>query len=98
MTPSEHSGAVTTQQAVDAYREQTRKIAIVENNTWNWVSVSRAGSLEVAHGDFSAMSVCDEMRHIIGSSEPDIIFGSDKVPNRGYIRKYSDHMQLLCES
>ena len=98
MTPSEHSGAVTTQQAVDGHREHTMKIAIVENKTWNWVSISLAGSVEVVHGDFSVMSVRDDMRHIIGSSEPDIIFGSDKVPNRGYIRKYSDHMQLLFES
>ena len=62
MTSSEHSSVVTTQQAVDGHREHTMKIAIVENKTWNSVSITLAGSLEVVHGDFSVMSVRDHMQ------------------------------------
>ena len=32
--------------------------------------------------DFSERRARDEMRHIIGSSEPDVIIGSDKDRNR----------------
>ena len=37
------------------------------------------------------------MRHIIGSSEPDAIIGSDKEQNRGCKKKDKDHMEFLCE-
>ena len=37
------------------------------------------------------------MRHIIGSSEPDVIIGSDKDRNRGCKKKDKDHIEFLCE-
>ena len=37
------------------------------------------------------------MRHIIGSSEPDVIIGSDKDQNRWCRKKDKDHMEFLCE-
>ena len=36
------------------------------------------------------------MRHIIGSSEPDVIIGSDKDQNRGCRKKDKDHVEFLC--
>ena len=36
----------------------------------------------MTHCDFSVRPVRDEMRHIIGSSEPDVTTGSDKDQNR----------------
>ena len=42
-------------------------------------------------------SARDEMRHIFGSSEPNVIIGLDKDQNRGCKRKDKDHMELLCE-
>ena len=98
MTPSEHTQLQkTTQEALDGYREKTMRIANVENKTLNWVSISSAGALDMTHCDFSARSARDEMRHIIGSSEPDVIIGSDKDQNRVCKKKDKDHMKLLCE-
>ena len=37
------------------------------------------------------------MRHIVGSSEPDVIIESDKDQNRGSIKKDRDRMEFLCE-
>ena len=37
--------------------------------------------------DFSERRARDEMRHIIGSSEPDVIIGSDKDRNRGMLEE-----------
>ena len=54
-----------------------RAVANAENNTLNWVSISSAGALDMTHCDFSVRSARDEMRHIIGSSEPDVNIGSD---------------------
>ena len=68
---------MTTQEALDGYRERTMRIASVENNTLNLVSSSPAGALDMTHCDFSVRSA-----HIIGSSEPDVIVGSDKDQNR----------------
>ena len=82
-TPQEHAVAVTTQEALDGYSEKTMRIANAENNTLNWVSISSAGALDMTHCDFSARSEQDEARHIIGSSEPDVIIWSDKDQNRG---------------
>ena len=65
-TPQERAVAVTSQEALDGYRESTMTIAKVDNKTLNWVSISS-----------------DEMRHMIGSSEPDVITGSGKDQNRG---------------
>ena len=49
--PSEHTVAVTTQEALDGYRKQTMSIANVENNTVNWVSSSPAGALDMTNCD-----------------------------------------------
>ena len=37
------------------------------------------------------------MRHIIGSSEPDVITGSEKHQNRECRKKDKVHMEFLCE-
>ena len=37
--------------------------------------------------DFSGRAARDEMRHIIGSSEPDVVIGSDKVSEQGVQKK-----------
>ena len=47
--------------------------------------------------DFSAQAARDEMRHIIGGSEPDVIIGSDKDQNRGCKKRDKDHLEFLCE-
>ena len=39
----------------------------------------------------------DEMRHIIGSSEPAVIIGSDRDRNRECRKKDRDHTEFLCE-
>ena len=49
------------------------------------------------HCDFSVRSARDEMRHIIGCSEPDVISGADKYQNRGCKKEDTDHMEFLCE-
>ena len=77
-TLSEHPVAVTTREALDGYREKTMRVANVENNALNLVSISPAGALDVTHCNFSVRSAREEMRHIIRSSEPDVIIGSDK--------------------
>ena len=59
-TPSEHA-VVATQEALDGYREKTMRIASVENNTLNWVSISSAGAPDMTHCNFSARSARDEM-------------------------------------
>ena len=51
----------------------------------------------MTHCDFSARAARDEKRHIIGSSEPDVIIGSDKDRNRGCRKKDKDHIEFLCE-
>ena len=76
---------------------KTMRIAHVENNALNWVSISSAGPLVMTHCHFSARAARDEMRHIIGSSEPDVIIGSDKDRNRGCRNKDKDHIEFLCE-
>ena len=37
------------------------------------------------------------MRHIIGSSEPDVIIGSDRDRNRECRKKDRDHIEFLCD-
>ena len=54
------------------------RVANIENNSLNGVSISSAGALDMTNCDFSERRV----RHIIGSSEPDVISGSDKDRNR----------------
>ena len=77
-TPREQAVAVTTQEALDGSREETKRIANVENSALNWVSILSAGALDMTRCDFGVRSARDEMRHIIGSSEPDVIIGSDR--------------------
>ena len=59
------------------------RIANVENSALNWVSISSAGALDMTQCDLSVKSARDEMRHIIGSSDPDVIIRSDRDQNRG---------------
>ena len=77
-TPQGHAVALTTQEALDGSREKTMRVANIENNSLNWVSISSAGALDMTNCDFSERRARDEMRHIIGSSEPDATIGSDK--------------------
>ena len=51
----------------------------------------------MTHCDFSVRSARDEMRHIIGSSEPDVIVGSDNDQNMVCRKKDKDHVEFLCE-
>ena len=96
-TPHCLAVAVTTQEASDVSREKTMRVANVENKTLNWVSISSTGALDMTHCDFSERPARDEMRHIIGSSELDVIIGSDKDINRGCGKKVKDHIEFLCE-
>ena len=96
-TPQGHAVAVTAQEASDGSREKTMRVANIENNSLNWVSMSSAGALDMTNCDFSERPARDEMRHIIGSSELDVIVGSDKDRNRGCQKKDKDHLEFLCE-
>ena len=51
----------------------------------------------MTHCDFSAKTARDEMRHIIGGSEPEVIIVSDKDQNRGCKKRDKDHLEFLCE-
>ena len=51
----------------------------------------------MTNGDFSVRLAWDDMRHIIGSREPDAITGSDEDQNRGCRKNDKDHMEFLCE-
>ena len=73
------------------------RIVNVENNRLNWVSILSAGALDMTHCDFSVRSARNEMRHIVGSSEPDVIIGYDKDRNKGCKQKDMDHKELLGE-
>ena len=73
------------------------RIANIENNALNWVSISSGGALDMTHRDFSGRPARDEMRHTIGSSEPDVIIGSDRDRNWECRKKDKDHMEFLCE-
>ena len=46
--------------------------------------------------DFSGRPARDEVRHTIGTSEPDVSIGSDKDRNRGCKMKDKDHIEFLC--
>ena len=96
-TPQGHAVAVTTQEASHGSREKTMRVANIENNSLNWVSISSAGALDMTNCDFSERRARDEMRHIIGSSEPDVIIVSDRDRNRGCKKKDKDHIEFLCE-
>ena len=96
-TPQSHAMAVTTQEASDGSREKVMRVANIENNSLNWVSISSAGALDMTNCDFSERPARDEMRHITGSSEPDIITGSDKDQNKGCKKKDKVHLEFLCE-
>ena len=73
------------------------RIASVENNTLNWVSISSAGTLGMTNCDFSVRSARDEIRHIVGSSEPDVIIGSDIDQNRRE-KKDKDYIGILVRA
>ena len=73
------------------------RIANVENNALNWVSISSGGALDMTHCDFSGRPARDEMRHIIGSSELEVTIGSDRDRNRECRKKDRDHIEFLCE-
>ena len=73
--------------ATDHGEIETMRIANVENNTLKWVSISSAGALDMTLCDFSVRSARDEMRHIVGSSELDVVVGSDKEQNTGCKKK-----------
>ena len=96
-TPREQVVAVTTQEALDGSCEKTMRVANVENCALNWLSISSAGALDMTHCDFSVKSARDEMRHITGSSQPDVIIGSDRDQNRRCRKKEKDHVEFLCE-
>ena len=96
-TPQGHSVAVTTQEASDRFREKTMRVANIENNSLNSVSISSAGALDMTNCDFSERWARNEMRHIIGSSKPDVIIGFDKDRNRGCKKKDKDHFEFLWE-
>ena len=68
----------------------------IANSALNWVLISPAGALDMTHCDISARAARDEMRHIIGSCEPDVIIGSDKDRNRGCRKKDKDHTEFFC--
>ena len=51
----------------------------------------------MTHCDISVKSAWDEKRHIIGSSELDVIIGSDRDMNRERRKKNKDHIEFLCE-
>ena len=97
MTPRELAVAVTTQEALDGSREKTMRIAKVENSALNWVSITSAGAHDMTHCDFSVKSARDEMRHITGNSEPDVIIASDTDQNRGCREKDKDCAEFLYE-
>ena len=57
---------------------ETMRIANVENNALNWVSISAGAAVDMTHCDFSARAARDEMRHT------DVVIGSDRgVQNEG---------------
>ena len=95
-TAQERTVALIAQEALDGSREKTMRIASIENSTLNSVSISSAGALDMTHCDFSVKSARDEMRHIIGSSERDVIIGSDRDQNRGCRQKDKDHKKFLA--
>ena len=59
------------------------RIANVENNTLNLVSIFSAKALDMTHCDFSVRTARDETRQIIGSSEPDVIIGLSNITTGG---------------
>ena len=47
-TPQGHAVADTTQEASDGAREKTMRVANIENNSLNWVSISSAGAYRIS--------------------------------------------------
>ena len=82
----EQAVAVTTQEALDGSRENTMRIANVENSALNWGVdfVNRCTRNDALQLQCSAR---DEMRHINGGSELDVIIGSDRDQNKGAERR-----------
>ena len=73
------------------------RVANIENNSLNWVSISSAGALHMTNCGFGGRRARDEMRHIIGSSKLDVIIGSEKDRNRRCKKKDNYHIEFLCE-
>ena len=96
-TPQGHAVDVTTQEASNGSREKAMRVANIENNSLNWVSISSAEALDTTTCDFSERLARERMRHIIGSSESDVIIGSDKDRNKGCMKKDKDHFEFLFE-
>ena len=96
-TPQGPCGCCHHARGIGRSREKTMRVANIENNSLNWVSISSAGALDMTNCDFTERRARDEMRHIIGSSEPDVIIGSDKDRNRGCQKKDKNHVEFLCE-
>ena len=71
------------------------RVSRTAHKSW-LVSISSAGALDMTHCDFSVRSARDEMRHIIASSKPDVIIGSDKDLNRGCKKKDKDHTEFFA--
>ena len=59
-TPQGHAVAVTTQEASDRSREKTMRVANIENNSLNWMSISSAGALDMTNCDFIETRARDE--------------------------------------
>ena len=76
-------------------REKDIRVANIENISLNWVSISSAGALDMTNCDFSEKPARDEMRHIIGSSEPDVIIGSDRTET-GDVRRRTRTISNFC--
>ena len=95
-TPQGHAVAVTTPEALDGFREKTMRVANIENNSLNWVSISSAGALDMTNCDFSEKRARDEIRHIIGSSEPDVIIGSLTRTETEDVRRRTRTISNFC--
>ena len=97
-TPSEHTVAVTTQEALDGYREKTMRIASIENNTLNWVSNASAGALDMTNRDFSVRSAQDAIRHCMSEAVSSMSsLCLTKIRTEDARDKDKDHLKFLCK-
>ena len=71
------------------------RIATVEKQPIGFVCGSTPTWRIACH--FSARSARDEIRRVIGRSEPDVTIGSDRDQNRGCRKKDKDHTEFLCQ-
>ena len=73
------------------------RVENIENDSLTWVSIFSAGALDMTNCDVSERAARDEMRHIIGRSEPDIINGSNKDRKRD-VRRTRTKPELTSEA